>query len=362
MFDRIAVSIIIPVYNAKSYIKNCLDILLKQNFKEKFEIIMVDDASTDNSFEIIQSFKISNLKLIKLIKNSGQSVARNKGLEKAEGEYVYFMDVDDEIDKDSLKILYALAKENNIDLIFSDFKRIVNNRNQRKYTYNYEENKIFNRNDLLENMQKEIHNPSLGHLGLFGCNGRLIKNSIIKKNKIKFIEELRYFEDKTFGWDLFGKIKSAQYIRKQLYSYYVYPNVSSAVSKSISLGFKVNYFKLVAKSIRNGFLDFKLSNDKIEKLVDQGLIFYIITLLVSYSRSLVLGKIKDGNGKKIRRHLIKEILKDDEIVKAAKTYSPSPQESKWIPRAIAFKSRFFLELACDLRAKEVVKKRSAGKE
>ncbi len=50
MFDRIAVSIIIPVYNAKSYIKNCLDILLKQNFKEKFEIIMVDDASTDNSF------------------------------------------------------------------------------------------------------------------------------------------------------------------------------------------------------------------------------------------------------------------------------------------------------------------------
>ena len=125
MFDRIAVSIIIPVYNAKSYIKNCLDVLLKQNFKEKFEIIMVDDASTDNSFEIIQSFKISNLKLIKLIKNSGQSVARNKGLEKAEGEYVYFMDVDDEIDKTLLKS-YALA-ENNIDLIFSDFKRIVNN-------------------------------------------------------------------------------------------------------------------------------------------------------------------------------------------------------------------------------------------
>ena len=60
MFDRIAVSIIIPVYNAKSYIKNCLDVLLKQNFKEKFEIIMVDDASTDNSFE--NNSKFQNIK------------------------------------------------------------------------------------------------------------------------------------------------------------------------------------------------------------------------------------------------------------------------------------------------------------
>jgi glycosyltransferase involved in cell wall biosynthesis len=243
MLNQIAVSVIIPVYNAESHIKNCLNVIINQNFKEPIEIIIVDDASTDNSSAIIGEYNLPNLKLYKLEKNLGQSAARNKGLEKAKGEYIYFMDVDDFIHPDSLEILYSFAKKDNCDFVFSDFKRIVNNKNQRTDTYNYETDKIFYRDDLLKNMQKEIHNPSLGHLGLFGCNGRLIRNSIIKENNIRFIEELRYFEDKTFGWDLFGNIKNAQYIRKQLYSYYVYPNVSSAGSKSIGLGFKIDYFK-----------------------------------------------------------------------------------------------------------------------
>ena len=180
MLNQIAVSIIIPVYNAQSHIKNCLNILLNQNFEKQIEVIMVDDASTDSSCDIIASYNLQNLKLYKLIKNSGQSAARNKGLKEAKGEYVFFMDVDDTIDQDSLKILYSLAKKNDSDFVFSDFKRMVGNKNQRSNTFNYETDKIFYRNDLLLNMQKEIHNPSLGHLGLFGCNGRLIRNSIIK--------------------------------------------------------------------------------------------------------------------------------------------------------------------------------------
>lgn len=362
MLNQIAVSVIIPVYNAESHIKNCLNVITNQNFKEPIEIIIVDDASTDNSFAIIGEYNLSNLKLYKLEKNLGQSAARNKGLEKAKGEYIYFMDVDDFIHPDSLKILYFTAKKYNCDFVFSDFKRIINNKNQRNDTYNYETDKIFYRNDLLKNMQKEIHNPSLGHLGLFGCNGRLIRNSIIKANNISFIEELRYFEDKTFGWDLFGKIKNAHYIRKQLYSYYVYPKVSSAVSKSISLGFKIDYFKLVANSIKKSFENFSLTSEKIKELSDQGLIFYIITLLVSYSRSLALGKTEKKEGTKVRRELIKDILADAEIVKAAKSYSPSTKESKWIPLAMSFKSRLLLELACDHRAKEVIRKRSLGQE
>ena len=362
MLNQIAVSIIIPVYNAQSHIKNCLNILLDQNFEKQIEVIMVDDASTDSSCDIIASYNLQNLKLYKLIKNSGQSAARNKGLKEAKGEYVFFMDVDDTIDQDSLKILYSLAKKNDSDFVFSDFKRMVGNKNQRSNTFNYETDKIFYRNDLLLNMQKEIHNPSLGHLGLFGCNGRLIRNSIIKDNNINFIEQLRYFEDKTFGWDLFGKIKNAHYIRKQLYSYYVYPNVSSAVARSISLGFKVSYFKLVANSIKKGFENFSLSQDEIKRLVDQGLIFYIITLLVSYSRSLELGKVERKYAIKIRRKLINEILADSEIIHAAKNYLPSNKESKWIPKAISFRSRLLLEFACNIRAKQVIKKRSIGQE
>ena len=223
------------------------------------------------------------------------------------------MDVDDSIDKDALKNLYLIAKKNDCDFVFSDFKRILDSKNQRDKTFNYDNDKIFDRTELLQHMQKEINDPSLGHLGLFGCNGRLIKRSVIENGKIRFVEELRFLEDKTFCWDLFGKINSAIYIRKQLYSYYVYPDVQTAITKSINYGFDVGYFELVTKRIKNSFKNFGLTTDKIDQLVDQGLIFYIITLLVSYSRSMVLGKVPKGEGKKFRAKIIDNVLQNKNI-------------------------------------------------
>ena len=362
MSENIAVSIVVPVYNAKIHIKNCIKNLLDQNFKELVEIIMVDDASSDESFDLIKKFKIPNLRLFKLDKNSGASVARNKGIAESKGEYIYLMDVDDSIDENALKNLYSKAKQDNCDFVFSDFKRILNSKNERDNTYNYDADKRFDRAELLKNMQREINDPSLGHLGLFGCNGRLIKRSIIEINKICFAEKLRFLEDKTFCWDLFGKIKSASYIRKQLYSYHVYPDVPTAITKSINHGFKIEYFELVTERIKKSFQSFGLDSSKIQKLVDQGLIFYIITLLVSYSRSIAMGKVEKKEGKKIRGQIINKILQDKNIKKAIKNYNPSKKESHWIPRAMNFGSRFFLELACDYRARQVINRRGTGQE
>ena len=362
MSKQISVSIIVPVYNAESHIKRCFDVLLKQDFKESVEIIMVDDASTDNSVDLIKKYNVPNLSLYRLESNSGASAARNVGLKKAIGEYVYLMDVDDTISVDALKTLYAVAKQNDCDFVFSDFKRILNSENQRNNTYNYPADKVFEKNDLLENMQKEIRNPSAGHLGLFGCNGRLIRRTVISNNNIFFVDKLRYLEDKTFCWDLFGIINSARYIHKQLYFYHIYPNVPSAVNKSIDHGFEIEYFKFITKRIQSSFQRFGLSSDKIEKLVDQGLIFYIITLLVSYSRSMAMGKVKKKDGTQIRRKFINGILADPDVLKAIKNYSPSNKESQWIPKAISLRSRLLLEFACNLRAKQVVKIRNKGKE
>jgi glycosyltransferase involved in cell wall biosynthesis len=362
MSNNITLSIIVPVYNGEDHIDNCLKNILNQDFDETIEIIMVDDGSTDNSFNIIQNFKITNLKLFRLIKNRGASAARNKGLDLSSGEYVYFMDVDDSIDKDALKNLYLMAKKNDSDFVFSDFKRIIDSKNQRDKTFNYDNDKIFDKSELLQHMQKEINDPSLGHLGLFGCNGRLIKRSVIENGKIRFVEELRFLEDKTFCWDLFGKINNAVYIRRQLYSYYVYPDVQTAITKSINHGFEIAYFELITKKIENSFKSFGLTTNKIEWLVDQGLIFYIITLLVSYSRSMVLGKVPKEEGKKFRGKIIDDVLQNKNIRKAVKNYKISKKESQWIPKAINFGFRFFLELACDHRAKEVVKRRNTGQE
>ena len=100
----------------------------------------------------------------------------------------------------------------------------------------------------------------------------------------------------------------------------------------------------------------------IELLSQQRLIFHSIQILVSISRSMALRKIDLKKGKAIRRVLIKEIFNDLHVKKAIKNYEPSNKESDWIPRAIALRSVYFLEFTCDLRARQVIKKRRKGKE
>jgi glycosyltransferase involved in cell wall biosynthesis len=128
---QIKISVIIPVYNGEKYIERCLDLLNKQNFSEKWEIIMVDDASTDKSKDVIKKSKLPNLKLLSLTENSGQSAARNIGISNAKGEYIYMQDVDDLISSNSLNTLYKIAKNNDADFVFSDFQRVENANNQR---------------------------------------------------------------------------------------------------------------------------------------------------------------------------------------------------------------------------------------
>lgn len=362
MTEEICVSVIVPVFNGDQFVKKCSDIISQQTFKKNFEVIMIDDGSTDSSLDEIKKIKIPNFKFFVNKENSGVSVARNVGIEKSKGEYIYFMDVDDTIEQDSITILYDVAKKYDCDFVFSDYKRIVNLQNERANTFIYKDDKIFDKNELFEYMKREISNPSSGHLGLFGCNGRLIRKSILEKNNILFEKKLRYFEDKLFCWDLFKNVSSVRYLRKQLYSYNVFPNMPTAVTRSISYGFKSEYFKLVANKIKSSFEAFKVSTNQLEILVNQSLIFYVITLLVSYSRSMELGKVDSKLGKKVRRKIIDEILNDTEIVNAAKKYKPSKKESKLIPLAISFRSRFFLEIACAKRAKEVVRLRLSGKQ
>lgn len=96
-------SFIVPVYNTEKYLKKCLNSLVKQTFKD-FEIIIVNDGSTDQSFKIINDFKqkYSNIKLIEQ-KNQGLSIARNNGVKKILGEYLIFIDSDDYVELDLLK-------------------------------------------------------------------------------------------------------------------------------------------------------------------------------------------------------------------------------------------------------------------
>nr|MCR4662874.1 glycosyltransferase [Endomicrobiaceae bacterium] len=100
------VSVIVPVYNVEQYLRQCLDSIINQTFKD-FECICVNDGSTDNSLTILQEYskKDNRIKIINQ-KNSGSSVSRNNGIKQALGQYVSFVDADDWITDNYLEILY----------------------------------------------------------------------------------------------------------------------------------------------------------------------------------------------------------------------------------------------------------------
>lgn len=110
-------SIIIPVYNTEQYLRRCLDSVLAQTYSD-FEIICVDDGSTDKSFDILTRYKLKDPRLKVITQsNKGQGEARNKALETARGEYIYFLDSDDYIEPSLLESALEIFETNDTDLI-----------------------------------------------------------------------------------------------------------------------------------------------------------------------------------------------------------------------------------------------------
>ncbi|MEE0866244.1 MAG: glycosyltransferase family 2 protein [Clostridia bacterium] len=126
------ISFIVPVYNTGLYIKNCLDSIINQTFKEEIEIILIDDGSTDNSDELIKEYieKNNSKDIIKYYtkENEGIAKTRNFGIDKANGKYIFFVDSDDYIDKETIKKLKPYIDED-IDMIKFKLQRIDKNNN-----------------------------------------------------------------------------------------------------------------------------------------------------------------------------------------------------------------------------------------
>ena len=120
------ITIIIPVYNAEKYIKEAIESVLAQTYTN-YEVIFIDDASTDNSVSIIEEYcKVNgNLKLIKLSRNMGVAFARNLGIRRAKGRYLTFLDSDDIWFKNRLKEQVEFARENNYAFTYSAYKYIT---------------------------------------------------------------------------------------------------------------------------------------------------------------------------------------------------------------------------------------------
>lgn len=123
-------SFIVPVYNVEQYLKECLDSLINQKYNGKYEIVVVNDGSKDNSLQIINEYKKNNSELIKVTNqtNKGLGGARNTGIKEANGEWVIFIDSDDFVDVNLLNIVDAELSQikSNKDIILFNYYRLKN--------------------------------------------------------------------------------------------------------------------------------------------------------------------------------------------------------------------------------------------
>ena len=116
------ISVIIPMYNAEEYVGLAIETMLAQTFRD-FELILIDDASTDRTLEVAKQFDDPRIRIIKNDKNlggeNGPGVVRNIGLDHARGEYIYFMDNDDVIMPEALEVMIGPAKKTNADVLIN---------------------------------------------------------------------------------------------------------------------------------------------------------------------------------------------------------------------------------------------------
>lgn len=210
------ISVIIPVYNVEDYLHDCINSILNQTFQD-FEIICVDDCSTDSSLKILEDFskKDDRVKIVRNKLNSSLGYSRNNGLKHAAGKYVLFLDSDDWLDLNTLEILYDIAEKESLDVLM--FK-IINFDDEKKIFYrdNYYDmslmdpylNKVFNYNDLNSN---EIIGMSVNAVN------KLFLKEFICENNLRFPVGLIH-EDNPFFYQMLHKAKKISLINYYFYN------------------------------------------------------------------------------------------------------------------------------------------------
>lgn len=199
-----------PIYNAGNILAENIESILNQSYQD-FELILVNDASTDNSLKVCLDYArlYENVKIINKEKNEGVSKARNDGINIAKGEYICFVDADDRVKRFWLE---NYASKNKPDLLCSGFT--VYEKGSTK-DYKFEQNQIYKNSSIIDGIENILKNSALNSPW-----SKCYKASIIKENHILFWENCNLFEDLIFSLSVLQKVKTIELIEYIGYEYH----------------------------------------------------------------------------------------------------------------------------------------------
>lgn len=249
--NNIEISLLISTYNKSQFIKNTLNSILKQSLdKSKFEVIVVDDCSTDDTLEIVERIitEFSNYKLVQLNENSGTPAKpRNLSIDLSKGKFLMFVDGDDWLPENAVEKLYTMLKLNKTDYATGLTKYMYNNKVGRA---GVTLSKIAQNKLDIKHYRKSFY-----HLA---PAGRMIKSEIIKNNNIRF-PSMIYGEDLQFFAEVFFHVNKISTTQDVVYFANRYKdNVSLVKSKDSTLNnrmiFQMRAYKNLVSKYKNNNL------------------------------------------------------------------------------------------------------------
>ena len=320
--QRPIISIIIPIYNTGKYLEKCLDSIVKQSFND-FEVICVDDGSTDNSYDILTEYKnkYNNFKIIHQY-NQGVAVARNTGLKYVDGDYIIFIDSDDFIKNDYLEKLYNECIKTNADVVICNFYRYYDKLSTSIPVLYKKRRGIYSSDDIL----KSLIPDNLIHSYLW--------NKLWKKNLFDnmVFPNIKY-EDIAIMCQLFYKANKISIIDDSLY-YYRIRKTSIVRNYSITTQndyMKAYFYTRIFLKENNIYNKFKSSFKLLSLKVFLVMFFINIFLIKEYNSFKILKNnfvkfykfIRIANSNKF--NITKEEINSLEILFVPNTYKKKAQ-------------------------------------
>lgn len=314
------VSIIIPMYNVEDKITRTIDSLMRQNLKE-YEIIIIDDCSKDNSYNIckdyIENNKISNIILLKNEANHGPSYTRNKGIKLAKGEYCVFLDSDDYYEDNTINIMLENMKKESLIVVGIKY---IYKKNKINYITYGKENETININ------KDEFVNFHLTGL-LNQPSNKMYDLHYIKENNILFNENSAYGEDIEFNLVYTKYIENIIFINKPLYVYTEGKSGLNNTYKSNELMIAKQNFENKIKNLKENY---KVSKENEEILYTR----YIEERIRHYYR------FNKYDSRKNKKEYLASTIKEDNIHKILQKSKLNKSQILIIEKLIDFKMFF----------------------
>ena len=235
------VSIVIPVYNVERYLCECLDSVLSQTLRD-IEVICVNDGSTDGSLAILKEYEARDSRLRVIDKqNEGVSVARNTGLDAAQGEFILFVDADDTIDKELCEKTCRKAVTENLDLVVFEFNRFSGDGTIASFATDGSKREFSSEMSRVDKLRFLVWRSVF-------CWDKLSRRRLLQDNNVQFPQGITHGEDCVFHWKVICLSKNPGYMKENLYYYRV--NLGSATYKKKMLSTSVIVYEQIENFLR----------------------------------------------------------------------------------------------------------------